>query len=153
MESAHKNDTCAYGKIKNQIGWTAPYTLQKQPGSFEKRTNYCWNRPSTSCQKQLAGCFKKGSLSLEGHLHFSKEARVVFENKILELGRTLHLLTAARVLEKRIIELGSTLHLPKAARVLAKRIRELGRTLQLTKEARVVGRHNTVNAIITLMEN
>lgn len=59
MESAHKNDTWAYGKIKNQIGWIAPYTLQKQPGSFEKRTKYCWNGPSTSCQKQLAGCFKK----------------------------------------------------------------------------------------------
>jgi hypothetical protein len=132
MESAHKNDTCAYGKIKNQIDGTAPYTLQKQPGSFEKRTKYCWNRPSTSCQKQLAGCFKKGSLSLEGPLHFTKEARVL-ENKILELGRTLHLLTAARV--------------------LAKRIRELGRTLQFTKEARVVGKHYIINAIITLMEN
>ncbi len=75
-----------------------------------------------------------GSLRFEGPLHFTKEARVL-ENKILELGRTLHLLTAARMLEKRILlELGSTLHLPRAARVLAKRIRELGRTLQLTKE-------------------
>ncbi len=73
----------------------------------------------------------------------------MLENKILELGRTLHLLTAARVLEKRILELGSTLHLPTtAARVLAKRIRELGRTLQLTKETRVVERHYTINAII-----
>jgi hypothetical protein len=97
--------------------------------------------------KAASWVLQRGSLSLEGPLHFTKEARVL-ENKILELGRTLHLLRAARVLEKRILELGSTLHLPTtAARVLAKRI------LQLTKEARVLERHYTINAIITLMEN
>lgn len=150
MESAHKNDTCAYGKTKNQIGWIAPYTLQKQHGSFEKRTKYCCNGPSTSCQKQLAaGCFKKDPWAWKGPSILQKKLYRVLENKILELGRTLHLLTAARVLEKRILELGSTLHLPTtAARVLAKRIRELGRTLQLTKETRVVERHYTINAII-----
>jgi hypothetical protein len=33
MESARKNDTCAYGK-KNQIGWIAPYTLAQISGEI-----------------------------------------------------------------------------------------------------------------------
>ncbi len=88
LESAHKNDTCAYGKIKNQIGWIAPYTLQKLPGSFEKRTKYCcWNGPSTSCQKQLASwVLQKGSLSLEGSPSILQKKLGCLKTRSLSLG-------------------------------------------------------------------